>query len=519
MLNVVNPADAITAARLVELLDPSTPWNRSLWSLSTVLTLREILEAAEANRAGMLSEESVKRLAQVALRLAGKDSGVVKGEKHVLNEALKAAPPYDGLNYHTVAQLAETINANYLPRWAAAFGGSTPLQPERSARSLAAHLLDLGFSEEYLHAWWTRWLYKEPDQVTLTEICSLAHGELAQRQLSSFEVAIAFKNAPRSASGFPPGWKTAKDISYWLRRNGFDIDQVRVSGGMIIPIKAKDARAAANYASERLDHIVARSSVATAQPLQSWPAVWVLGERSPFSLEPRARGVRVKALYRENQIFSESSSNVDAAIDLLAHLENSSPSAAVAGGWAAMEALLAEPNDRSSAAESLADLVACSFLRAELTGLSYTVERFCPELALKGCRENRDRALIVARAIQDGNDLKLRRYTDQAALRRIRKLIQNPSRGLSDVQTHIADAFQRLYRQRNLILHGGKTDSVALNGSLRTASKLVGAGMDRITHGWYVKRIRPVELAARAKTAIRLVPDGDPQACIDLLGL
>ena len=51
------------------------------------------------------------------------------------------------------------------------------------------------------------------------------------------------------------------------------------------------------------------------------------------------------------------------------------------------------------------------------------------------------------------------------------------------------------------------------------SSKTCGAGMDRITHGWYVKGIRPVELAARAKTALRLVPDGDPQACVDLLGI
>jgi hypothetical protein len=32
------PLDQITDARLVELLAPSTPWNRSLWSLNTVLT-------------------------------------------------------------------------------------------------------------------------------------------------------------------------------------------------------------------------------------------------------------------------------------------------------------------------------------------------------------------------------------------------------------------------------------------------------------------------------------------------
>src|SRR5664279_4492010 len=117
MLKAVNPLDQITAARLVELLAPSTPWNRSLWSLNTVLTLREILEAAEASRAGILGEDSLKRLGSVAMRLVGKDPGVLDAEKRVLNDALRTSPRYDGLTYHTVAQLVEQVDADYLSRW------------------------------------------------------------------------------------------------------------------------------------------------------------------------------------------------------------------------------------------------------------------------------------------------------------------------------------------------------------------------------------------------------------------
>ena len=187
--------DEITAARLVELLDPSTPWNRSLWSLSTVPTLREILEATEANRAGILSDESVKRLGQLSLRLIGKEPGVPEGEKQVLNDAIKSTPRHDGLAYHTIAQLAEALGTDYLLRWAAALTANPPPQPERSARSIAAHLLDDGFSGEFLHAWWANWLYKDSTQLSLPEMCELAHRELATRPLVEFEVLIAFKNA------------------------------------------------------------------------------------------------------------------------------------------------------------------------------------------------------------------------------------------------------------------------------------------------------------------------------------
>jgi len=115
--------------------------------------------------------------------------------------------------------------------------------------------------------------------------------------------------------------------------------------------------------------------------------------------------------------------------------------------------------------------------------------------------------------------LNLRRHSDIAAYLRIQKLLLSPSKVLSDIQSHLADALNRLYRQRNLVLHGGRTNSVALSGSLRTASKLVGAGMDRIAHAWYVRNMRPIELAARSKLAIQLVPDGDPLACVNLLGM
>jgi hypothetical protein len=104
MLKTVNALDPITAARLVELLAPTTPWNRSLWSLNTVLTLEEVLEAAEASRAGILGEDSLKRLGSLAMRLVGKDPGVLDEEKRVLNDALRTSPRFDGLAWRAYVE-------------------------------------------------------------------------------------------------------------------------------------------------------------------------------------------------------------------------------------------------------------------------------------------------------------------------------------------------------------------------------------------------------------------------------
>lgn len=90
------------------------------------------------------------------------------------------------------------------------------------------------------------------------------------------------------------------------------------------------------------------------------------------------------------------------------------------------------------------------------------------------------------------------------------KLLQQPRATLARVEECVTRAFLRLYRQRNLVLHGGQTESecVALQATLRTAAPLVGAAFDRITHAWLEHRIEPMELAAKAQ--IRIDTFGGP---------
>lgn len=228
----------------------------------------------------------------------------------------------------------------------------------------------------------------------------------------------------------------------------------------------------------------------------------------------------VKELFRENRIFApDTNHSVDAALELLAHLEESSPPAAVAGGWGAIEGLLADPSDRASAADNLAALVTCSFPRAELTMLSYQAQRSGTDhfAELNLASSNRERSKILALLIHSGRMTDLPGLADQAALARMKKLFANPQDELQTIRDAISESLHRLYRQRNLILHGGKLNSVSLAASLRTVAKLVGAGMDRITHGHYVQGLKPLELVAKANLNIALASRGAPLDCVDLL--
>lgn len=523
MIDTVNPFEQHVGARLLDFFGEATPWQRSLWNVGLCLTLREVLEASEAVRVGALSEPTLASLANTAQVVAGVDpgSGTVQ-ERQTVQAALRAKPRFGGLDYSTVALHEERCRQTYLTHWATAITTSQRPGPETTARAIASHLLDLGYSAGFLHRWWKYHLDHEPGIRPLADIVTEAQG-LAVARPRPFEVMVPLASAIRWRSGPPPPeWRDPQYVSKWLRQHRFDISGVRQDGGLLFTVDALDAGAAVIRVCEVLDQLKARMAVGTRRALTLVGQVWVGGETSRQPIDRITRGVWVEALDRENQLYdARSTGGIHAAIELLSHLQTSSPGAAVAGGWAAIEALLSEPNDRAGAAERLAMLVACSFPRAELTALSYEFERRDSSLAaaLASLRENRERCAMVADALGAGRaELALLSRSEKAAVMRMTKLVADAHRVLSDVQEYAAIALRRLYRQRNLVLHWGKTDGVALRASLRTTAPLVGAGIDRIIHAHYVDRLTPLQLVARAKMGLATVGTSKGPGCTDILG-
>lgn len=516
----VNPANSVAKARLLELLSPEVQWQRSLWTVGFCLGITELLEAASMMKQGTLSEASVRRIVSSCKRAVGQELGLRTEERQVLQENLKDIPAPDGVAFHSLKELHDRISSRYLLRLAEALRSDSFDRPERAARAIASYLLDCGYSETYLHEWFKEKIQLSGEQFSIADLCEEAHSALVQNGDQSFNVLVAFGRVPRSASGYPSGWLKGNDVANWLRGNGFSTAGIRVAGGLELPVAARDPIAAAEKAAALVDGFVARSIIGCGEPLDPKSTVWVKGYSTPLPRQTKYRGVRVKALYREDQIFSTSStSNVDAAIELLAHLENHSPSAAIAGGWAAIEALLGERNDRSSAAENLAYLAACSIPRAELTDLSYKVERSSSETSagLGRHQSNRERANVLAGRLATNNSLGLQHPCDLAAIHRLQQICRTPNIGLIGLQRSMADAFHRLYRQRNMVLHSGIATSVGMAATLRTVSKLAGAGIDRVAHAYYVQDISPLELTGKAKVAVALIQPNDWDGFISLL--
>ncbi|HEY5329735.1 MAG TPA: hypothetical protein VIJ79_07625 [Acidobacteriaceae bacterium] len=517
----VNQYENHVAARLLDFFGARTPWQRALWSPGTVLSLKEILEASEAVQAGILTDASLRNLVSATLGLIGPDPGIgATARRQALQRALQSPIRMEGAEYHQIRIILNDVEREYLTNWAAALRMANPPSPERTARAVAAFLLDAGFSAPFLHRWLTYRVEHEPGTRSLADLIDDAV-TLTQRPLRAYRILVAFEAAAESKSGMPANWVGPSTVSDWLQQNGFAVSGLRQNGGMWFEIDASDAWSAVEKTVEIVDRLTSRVVLGTNGRLLPLPSAWVEGHRQHFRFGIGPRRVEVHALHREDKLYSIAKGGiVDAALELLGPLNSGSASPAVTGAWAAMEALLSGPGDDDVlAADRMAALVACSFVRAELTALSYVLEESADPIAaqLAACGTNRDRALLTAGKILAEPTATFGSPSDHAAISRMGSTLANPHTNLRDIEGHVTTAFRRLYRQRNLVIHWGKTDAIALNATLRTAAPLVGAGVDRIAHGWFVDGIKPVELAARARIGIDTVGSAGSKSPVDLL--
>ena len=368
------------------------------------------------------------------------------------------------------------------------------------------HLVGAGFSMPFLRRW-ARSLAEGEDPLDAPRLVAETI-ELSKLPLRRFDVVLTFEKPPPRRFARPPEWRTARQISAWLSARGFG--SVRQHGGLLLTIEARDSHAAAHASGDVADRLRARASVGTRDGLLLQPTSYVSGHPEPLP-QRTSRRAEVRALEREDALLRlDQEGPLDQSLELLSHLNVSPDAVAAAAGWSAVESLLSGPGDEEKliTADRLAGLVACSWPRAELTTIAwariYQAGKHPDALAdeLRGYATNRQRADRVLRAVVDGEDLQLSRPAELLALKRMQRLTRSPREQLLAVQRHAVGSLRRLYRQRNLVLHGGQTAGFNLSTALMLAAPLVGAGMDRLTHAALVDGRSPSEMAARAKLEI-----------------
>jgi hypothetical protein len=496
----------LVVARLIDFFGFNTSWQRRLWDVGTSLALRELLEATEAVQGGALSKAALNRVIASLRSAALSDPAVPVAVKSIVSDHARSEVAFGGHDYKVLQQQIAPLEKDYLLRWAGLVDDVEKRPgPDWTAAAIASHLLDIGHNPNYLYRWCEYRMGDTSPEQTLGELLEEAN-ELAGRVPQEWEVLVAFERAPLPANEAPPGWLSGKGVNAWLKSNEFDPVATEVFGGLVLHLVARDPDAAVEQASGAVDRLGSRVALASKrQALVPLETIWVAGRPRSYQLMRYARGIEARSLDSTDRMYTFGApSRVDEAIQLLRPLNDGAPESAVASGWAAIETLFVGPGDysnRIAGGERAATIAACSLPRAELTTIAYACLREGKdELAksIKGAGSSLDRASLVADAII-ADTISPPRDADRAAASRMKELIDDPPRELRKIRGYMAGAIARLYRQRNLVLHWGRTEPVALSASLRTAAPLVGAALDRAVFAWGSERLDPLELAARAR--------------------
>jgi hypothetical protein len=514
------------ASRLLDYFGRRTPWQRRLWNVGSILALNETIEAAELVRRGHLTSGSFRDLANSLKKKLGRDPGVGGPELRRRLQQTLADVETDDRALSELTYLADKTRSGYLERWHREVGTEHKHGAEYVSRILGAHLLDAGFSPEHLHRWVSALQHDADRILDIPDLFSDA-ADLMNRPSFRYEVLVPMIAIPKRLA-LPAEWLDAPAVSNWLQERAGDPSGIRQNGGFIFRIKEKDPWAAVERAGDLMRSLAARLAVGLPGDRVFTPQreAWIAGKDRPFGFSSPRRQVDIHSLSRQEALFTVDMPNIEqqmsSAFELLAALETSTPGTAVASGWAAVETLLSRSSAVNvSAADDLALLVACSFPRAELTTLSFRYSQAHQDgitEQLEATASNRDRAAVFSDAIQAGQLQDLPGSSDAAALARMSELLEAPNQTLDRIRGYASEAFRRLYRQRNLVLHAGTIESVALRPVLRTVPPLVGAGIDRIVHAALDSPSQSAaSLVARASAEIVLVGTPSGVHVIDLL--
>jgi hypothetical protein len=528
----------LVVARMKELADSRTPWHRGLWQPGTVVLLDEVVEVVLGTWNGSItSDEAMKDVIRAALAQASRDPGV--GDRSVrdaLNSLLNAllpsgnsrtkpTPELQQLLERTIA-FTERIRTGYFLRWVQHVQSDavTDEEVELTARLLVAHLFDEGFHRNHVHGW----LMASGNGADLTDLLKVGR-DMLLKPPRDYEFIVGLTRAPlevRESFG-----------DRWMDSDSY-IDQFRSAtnperrpipregaGAVRWKAEARDPHGAMYKLLEWQEKLLARVQLGFGQAEKVEFEADVVDKSTNKIRTPLQdlRSIRLPSIQR-NRLFiggDNSEQQLDGAIALLASQSGEVRGASIASVWAAAEGIFGRPGGKGTdVADRLADIVTCSYPRAEIGELARSwVENNSDDLA-DSLRDqvSADQAEIMSKHLMTNGDPGFKSASDRAAVVRYIQLASQPEAVLQRVRSYYSGVFRRLYYQRNFIMHAAKFDSVTLGVSARTAPALVAAALDRVVNAQHGRiSISPLALAARAENELEMVGKSGTHAIYLLL--
>lgn len=273
-----------------------------------------------------------------------------------------------------------------------------------------------------------------------------------------------------------PEWVPPRQTNEALVRAGGKPSRSQ-SGSLRFTVWARDPVRASREVYATMESLVARTRfLRKPEALTYEPRWYVEGIHRSHILRPETGNVSAMSLAKTGRLYAGSTSkSIIDALQLASALTTGSDSIAVSSGWAALESLLTAQSDwsergngRVNVADRAACILAAAWPRSEATTLSYWLSRES-NLPARVKREletadtdNVERCRVLMSFVATGEPIVIDEPLTAASLARVRQLHGDPRKTLNRVETYMRSALRRLYRQRNIVLHGGADRSVAL---------------------------------------------------------
>lgn len=297
---------------------------------------------------------------------------------------------------------------------------------------------------------------------------------------------VALVRPPQDDIRSLQNWLPAKSVREWLSQQGLNGPK-RLHGGILYETQQWDLDSAVLNVAKAVNRLRQRALLKTGRAPEFHGKAWIKGVKTARILPDVSQIGRALAPAYEfgddAQVEAAASEDrLEVAIDLLqAALSEPGPSAAGIL-WAALEGLLAAPGDpdKIQVCRRAADISLVALIRTSMQVSIGTLLSRCPDEALS----QRIRSLGQQGGIVEFEQ-SIRRGDHHTITHRSTRLMLSHARSLLDIDVlqtmrmELEQTFRGLYRQRNLILHGGIMDAPLLNGIFRSSAPLVTAVINR----------------------------------------
>lgn len=461
--------------------------------VGTIALLKDIPIAAAAADRSVLSEASVRALTQEGAEQTKKDPGM--GSKHARTALANQLKPSRTAHARTatIALLEASLPAlaaKYLENWqlhldeAEENNNSEFLGHRYTASRIIAHLVCTGLSDRII-ASTLHFLRSDAIEYSASEFI----GEFSKRlQRGPKPVTVLlFLEQTFNLSRLGLSAMTAKEAREWGEQNGLtSIFPRHFHGAILVTGHAWDKWHLQEIVTTIRSSFIDRIHAITGDEIKIARRAAVDAFEGAVSLDTQKDNHPRIARYQLNSLTldsTDSSQPLEVATDFYTAAERADAQATRATLlWAALEVLFSEPG---------VDNVECASYAANLTAIRQTRRLIGISMdMLKGQRGDASYAAGAASLSAEAEYLLFIDYLKAAnfsgiqsdALRSIIKQAETRAtrRGLVNYRDSIYLQLRHLYRQRNLAIHGGITDSPLMSSISILAEPSVAAAINQL---------------------------------------